>query len=163
MSAPATRFTMSCVHDLSDEQCQRVAELSFIFNGDCKRITEEMNLETKISRSDLQHWRIRKYIIAEGKQMSVTRENHIQWLEKIRDMALEDEKPQYRVALAAEIARGQAAGLYNTAVQDTDVTKAIEDQSTDVIRRQLESKGIDLNAIPAAEFTEVREPEDDPF
>lgn len=94
--------------------------------------------------------------------MSVTRENHIQWLETIRDEAMGDPKT-LRVALAAEIARGQAAGLYNTAIVQENEHGKIEDQSTVSIKKQLEGKGIDISAIPVAEFTEIPEPEDETF
>lgn len=150
------RSTMSSVLDLSDKQCAEVANYFFIHNGDPTKISHAMRLKKPLDRSDLQHWRIRQYIVEEGKKTLLTREKHMEQLALIRDEAMGDPKT-LRVALAAEIARGQAAGLYNFAVKDEAEVQKIEDQSTDRIRKQLEKSGIDLKAIPIAEFTPVED------
>lgn len=147
---------MSCVLDLSDKQCEEVANYFFIHNGDPAKIAQAMRLNLPLDRSDLQHWRIRQYIVTEGKKKLLTREDHLKKLAEIRDEAMGDPKT-LRVALAAEIARGQAAGLYTTMVADENEHEKIEDQSTDRIRRQLEKQGVDLTAIPVAEYTPVPE------
>lgn len=151
---------MSSVLELSEEECEKVAQLFFIHNGNPKKISAAMNLGFELTTADLHSYRIRKYIVQENNRSLtlVTREEHLRKLAEIRDAALNAEKPNHRAALAAEIARGQVSGLYNTTLQAEEVDGGkIEDQSTDSIKKQLAKRGIDPQQLPLAEYEEVKE------
>jgi hypothetical protein len=125
---------------ISDEQAEELSELYFI--EDRGSLAERMGVPSSI----LKHWLVNPKVLslikkkAEEMSRKYSREDHIRNLEKIRELALDEEKLNLKVALAAEVSIGRAAGLYEsfTDVEDnTGSGKPVESLSTDEIKRRL--------------------------
>jgi len=101
----------------------------------------------------LTHPLFRRKVIERAKQLSqrYSLDEHLEKLKEIRDACLEGDKPDYKVALAAEVSLGKAAGLYEKIKEGEDEpTSEPEKLSTREIRRLLIKSGIQVQAsLPA--------------
>lgn len=115
----------------TDEEVDLIAELYFICDRDRKRIQTELvsrgihlNGGGTLDERHLHHPQVRRAIVEKAKEMRnsgiYSRESHIQKLQEIRDRALNDDN--YKVGLAAEVAVGRAAGLYENFDESDDST-----------------------------------------
>lgn len=113
----------------TDDEVDLIAELYFICDRDRKRIQTELvargihlNGGGTLDDKHLHDLLVRRKIVEKAREMRnsgiYSRENHLKKLQEIRDGALADEN--WKVGLAAEVAVGRAAGLYENFDEDPD-------------------------------------------
>jgi len=146
---------------LTDEIADRIVDLYFRCGGDRRLIGREYDGGPAVTDSDLQLPEIRSRIILAAKEMRrkgvYSREDHVAKLKEIRDAALHDEN--WKVGLAAEVAVGKAAGLYEKIDPDADDVggKALpppENMTTEQIRERIAR--MQSRALPAPDSEPMR-------
>ena len=126
---------------LTDQIVEDLSEYYFIdrsVNGISKALGIERGYVVKWLANPRVLVKIKEKALEMRKKYS--REEHLAQLEKIRELALDDEKPNLKVALASELAIGRAAGLYDnfSDLEDQSASgPAVENMSTEEIRRRL--------------------------
>lgn len=135
---------------LTAETVDLIAELYFICDRDRKRMQTELvnrgiylNGGGSLDNRRLFLPQVRRAIVEKAREMRKTglysREQHVQKLQEIRDRALSDDN--FKVGLAAEIAVGKAAGLYENIDEDAPetVNKLMppENMTTDQIKARI--------------------------
>jgi hypothetical protein len=134
----------------TDEEADLIADLYFICDRDRRRIQSELlargiqlNGGGTLDEKHLHHPQVRRKIVEKAREMRnsgiYTREAHIRKLQEIRDGALVDEN--WKVGLAAEVAVGRAAGLYENFDEEGDSPEAKlmppESMTNDQLRSRL--------------------------
>jgi hypothetical protein len=153
---------VSLQHRATEEHYELISELYYTCDRDRARMQQEllrlgMNLNRggTLDESILYHLPIRRRIVEKAREMQksglYTREEHIRKLQQIRDGALGDEN--WKVGLAAEVAVGKAAGLYESFDPEGESGngKLIppQEMSTDAIRAKLAQ--LSQRQLPAPE------------
>lgn len=133
---------------LTEDQASLIAEAYYRAGKDPKNMAAALGV-AKFDFSLITHPMVKRQInkLAQRMRRTYTLEEHLERLQEIRDQAMED--GNLRIALAAELSVGKAAGLYEKVVEEeaTDNTEAKE-LSTAELKERLAKLGGGTRLLP---------------
>ena len=153
---------MFSASSLSEPQALLVAEAYFKSGKDPKKMAAHLGIE-KFDLDLIRHPLVKRKInaLAEKMRAAYSLEDHLDRLEEIRDAAME--AGNLRIALAAELSVGKAAGLYEKIAEtapvslDADATKSLTTDESKERLAQMKAGGLLPGPAVADELPEDEE------
>lgn len=141
---------------LTEDQAQLIAEAYYRSGKDLKGMAAALGV-AKFEAALITHPLVKRQIakLAQRMRRTYTLEEHLERLQEIRDQAMDD--GNLRIALAAELSVGKAAGLYDKVAEETpEETPDAKELSTEEIRERLARLGgAGTRLLPDSESADV--------